>query len=146
MSVGNTSDTQVLTSPSVDFTSTGVKWKVPLTQPVRVKRWGVLLSAAPGDTGTLQLRKVSSTGTATVLSTIELLTTHTADDLVYAELTGSSDLGIGSPGATPVVTADFHLDVNASASAASVSAEYVIVEFSLEPAEPNSNTLMTETT
>src|SRR3990167_3871805 len=146
MSVGNTSDTQVLTSWTMDFTSTGVKFKFPLTQPIRVKRWGILLSAAPGDTGTIQLRKVSSAGTATVLSTIELLTTHTADDLVYAELTGSSDTGIGSPGATPVVTADFHLDINASASAASVNAEYVVVEFSVEPAEPNSNTSMTETT
>lgn len=146
MALGNLSQTQILTSASLDFTSTGVKFKFPLTQPIRVKRWGILLSAAPGDTGTIQLRKVSSAGTATVLSTIELLTTHTADDLVYAELTGSSDTGIGSPGATPVVTADFHLDINASASAASVNAEYVVVEFSVEPAEPNSNTSMTETT
>ena len=145
MAIGNTSDTQFLTSGSLDLTSTGVKFKFPHTQPVRVKRWGILLSAAPGDAGTIQLRKVDQAASATVLSTITLATTHTAADLVYAELTGTSDAGIGSPGATPLVAANEYLDVNVDGASASVSAEYVVVEFSVEPSEPNSNSNITET-
>ena len=127
----------LLTSGSLDFTSTGVKWKFPHLTSLRIKRWGIVLNAAPGDTGTIQLRKINQAGTATVLGTIELLTTHTTDDTVYQELMSGSS-------ATPIVAGNEVLDINASASAASVSACYVVVEVSIEPSQVNSS--MTATT
>lgn len=126
MAAHDLSDVKLLTSGSLDFTSTGVKWKFPHFTSLRIKRFAVLLSAAPGDAGTVELRKVNQAGTATVLATIELLTTHAADDLVYAALVSGSS-------ALPIVTAEEHLDVNVLAASASVSAEYAVVEFSLEP-------------
>ena len=140
------SDIRILTSSSLDFTSTGVKFKFAHTVPFRVKRWGILLSAAPGDAGVVQLRKAGSTGTATVLSTINLLTTHAAHNTVYAELVAAASVGIGTLGAFPLVTGDFRLDINVSDASASISAEYVVIEVSFEPAEPSANTLMTVTT
>lgn len=146
MSAVGLSETRLLTSPSLDLTSTGVKWKVPHLQGVRIKRWGILLSAAPGDAGVVTLRKTDTAGTATILSTINLLTTHTADDVVYAELTSSSSVGIGTPSALPIVAGDSHLDVNVSNASASVSAEYVVIEYTLEPSEPGGNSSLTVTT
>lgn len=137
MSAHDLSDVRILTSGSMDFTSTGVKWKWPHFTSIRIKRFAILLSAAPGDTGTVQLRKVTQAGTATVLATIELLTTHTADDLVYKALVSGSS-------ALPVVAGNEYLDINVSASSASVSAEYAVVEYTIEPSQANSN--MTATT
>ena len=136
MAAHDLSDIKLLTSGSLDFTTTGVKWKFPHFTPLRIKRWAVLLNAAPGDAGTIQLRSVTQAGTATVLGTITLATTHTADDLIYQNLTSGSS-------ALPVADGNEYLDINVDGASASVSAAYVVVEFTLEPAPANSSMIAT---
>lgn len=140
MQSGLFSPTEMHVVRNLDFTSTGDKGDVCFGRKVEIMRTLVYLNAAPGDTGTIKLDKRPTYGSDTSrgdgdVAVIELLTTHAAGAVVYDDFATSV-----------TVAADEQVVIEASASAASVSACTVVILFREIPEVAGNNSVLVAST